>query len=112
MLSEALLRPFRAWPVRGGYPGLRSFLASPWAGIFRAFGPEQMTLNLVPFGSDYDSGFLALIGGVLEVEGFGACNRPLVRDTWGSKIHAGHGPFHWKAFACREDAMGVKKRMV
>jgi hypothetical protein len=25
--TEDLLRPFRAWPVRAGYPGLRSFLA-------------------------------------------------------------------------------------
>jgi hypothetical protein len=47
MYSAPLLRPFRAWPDRGGYPGLRSFLAPPRAITYRAFGPERRMLNLV-----------------------------------------------------------------
>ncbi len=39
-------------PFRVGYPGLRSFLASPWAGLCRAFGPKPTALNLLPFLPD------------------------------------------------------------
>jgi hypothetical protein len=39
--AKSLFRPFRAWtPFRVGHPGLRSFLAAPWAGLARAFGPQ------------------------------------------------------------------------
>jgi hypothetical protein len=36
-----LLRPFRACSAAGANPGLRSFLAAPWAGLLRAFGPSE-----------------------------------------------------------------------
>jgi hypothetical protein len=34
-----MLRPFRAWRFCRTNPGRRSFLALPWAGLVRAFGP-------------------------------------------------------------------------
>jgi len=76
MYSAVLFRPYRAWPARASYPGLRSFLASPWAITFRAFGPEQVALNLVPSLPDPILTFLGLfqslaqfvLGLVLEVD--------------------------------------------